>query len=95
MHGSRTDDSILTYRILRIATTLSNSNIELRAVYYDHRTAIAKRIAYRSPVLVCVLLFERSWTLHSPFVTTERERSILGRRSQVMSPSTSSIAFHG
>ena len=77
---------------LRITVQLTHlpTSLTLRT-----QNAIAKRIAYRSPVLVCVLLCGRSWTLHSPFYTPERERSILGRRSQVMSPNTSDIISSG
>jgi hypothetical protein len=59
------------------------------------RNAIAKRIAYRSPVFVRVLLRGRSWTTQSPIDTPERERSLLGRRSQVMSPNTIGIISSG
>jgi hypothetical protein len=59
------------------------------------QNAIAERIAYCSPGFVCLLLRERSWTTHPPNDTPERERSLLGRRSQVMSPNTFSIISSG
>ena len=82
---------IVNYALrITVQLTLLPTSLTLRT-----QNAIAKRIAYRSPVLVCVLLCGRSWTLHSPFYTPERERSILGRRSQVMSPNTSGIISSG
>ncbi len=55
--------------------------------------AIAKWISYYSSVFVSVLLCGQSWTTQSPNNTSKRERSILGRRSQVMSPNTFSIIW--
>jgi hypothetical protein len=47
--------------------------------------AIAEWISYYSSVFVSVLLCGQSWTTQSPSNTSERERSILGRRSQIES----------
>jgi hypothetical protein len=57
--------------------------------------AIAEWIAYCSSVFVSVLLRGRSWTTQSPNDTPERERSLLGRRSQVMSTNISGIISSG
>jgi hypothetical protein len=86
------------------AQGLSNGKHLLHIVRITHlptsltlrtQSAIAERIAYCSPGFVCLPLLKRSWTTHPPNDTPERERSLLGRRSQVMSPNTFSIISSG
>lgn len=58
--------------------TLSNSLDKLRAVQYDRRTAITKRIAYNTKVYI--LHFGQLWSSHSHTYTAKCECSLFGRR---------------